>query len=128
MNPEIKKQWTDALRSGEFEQGKDQLTNNGKYCCLGVLYELHSRVSGLQWNTLNPQEGMGGRYCGETALLPREVIIWAGLEGQCRWFDEAKNVGQPCDVSYVGKMNSLTQLNDDGVSFVDIANIIEAQL
>lgn len=36
MLKEDKKIWTDALRSGEFEQGRDELYCNGKSCCLDV--------------------------------------------------------------------------------------------
>lgn len=33
----IKKTWTDALRSGEYKQGTDALFCRGnRYCCLGV--------------------------------------------------------------------------------------------
>lgn len=42
MNPELKKKWVDALRSGEYKQGKIGLYNyeSDAYCCLGVLCEL----------------------------------------------------------------------------------------
>lgn len=39
MTPETKTKWIDALRSGEFQQGRYALYNNQSdtYCCLGVL-------------------------------------------------------------------------------------------
>lgn len=46
MNPEVKRIWIEALRSGEFVQGKmrlhtiDPVTGQHKYCCLGVLCKL----------------------------------------------------------------------------------------
>ena len=42
MIKELKQLWIDALRSGEFKQGKEQLrsANNTRFCCLGVLREL----------------------------------------------------------------------------------------
>lgn len=42
MKPEHKKAWIDALRSGEYKQGKGVLYNkkDNTYCCLGVLYEV----------------------------------------------------------------------------------------
>jgi hypothetical protein len=40
MNPDKKKQWTTALRSGEYEQGEVRLERDGKFCCLGVLSHL----------------------------------------------------------------------------------------
>lgn len=38
MKQEIAKAWSEALRSGKYEQGKTVLkTEDGKFCCLGVL-------------------------------------------------------------------------------------------
>ena len=45
MNQEIKKIWVDALTSGEFQQGRGSLHNKDEYCCLGVLCELHRRIT-----------------------------------------------------------------------------------
>lgn len=43
MNPEIKVKWLEALRSGEYKQGKSSLYNrlHDSYCCLGVLLEVN---------------------------------------------------------------------------------------
>lgn len=40
MNPELKKKWVDALRSGEYAQGKSYLRSRHSYCCLGVLADV----------------------------------------------------------------------------------------
>lgn len=41
MNPEVKKLWVEALRSGNFKQGRGFLQpTEDKYCCLGVLCRL----------------------------------------------------------------------------------------
>ena len=40
MNKEVKKKWVDALRSGEYAQGRSSLRDHDEYCCLGVLCEL----------------------------------------------------------------------------------------
>ena len=38
MPQEIKTKWIEALRSGEYKQGREWLLDNGGgYCCLGVL-------------------------------------------------------------------------------------------
>lgn len=48
MSPELKTQWLQALRSGNYEQGTAYLANYSqgktKFCCLGVLCE----VAGVQ--------------------------------------------------------------------------------
>ena len=49
MNQEIKKRWIEALRSGEYQQGKESLFHCGKFCCLGVLTDLYIKEHGLQW-------------------------------------------------------------------------------
>lgn len=36
MTKAQKKKWIEALRSGEYKQGKQMLYRNGRYCCLGV--------------------------------------------------------------------------------------------
>lgn len=42
MKQEVKKAWTKALRSGEYEQGYFRLRNpeTNSYCCLGVLCDV----------------------------------------------------------------------------------------
>ena len=40
LDPDVKKTWTDALRSGVYEQGCGKLKrDNNTYCCLGVAIE-----------------------------------------------------------------------------------------
>ncbi len=41
MNPETKKLWTDALRSGDYIQQRNALLHSNEgFCCLGVLCEI----------------------------------------------------------------------------------------
>ena len=49
MKPEIKQKWINALRSGEYEQGRKSLRDRNKYCCLGVLCDLHAKETGNKW-------------------------------------------------------------------------------
>lgn len=44
MDPHLKADWIEALRSGEFKQGKTHLKADGAYCCLGVLCEIHPEI------------------------------------------------------------------------------------
>jgi len=41
MDKAVKKDWTAALRSGKYKQGQGYLKDDGEYCCLGVLCEIH---------------------------------------------------------------------------------------
>lgn len=36
MKKEIRDKWVEALRSGKFPQGRGNLFNGRRYCCLGV--------------------------------------------------------------------------------------------
>lgn len=42
MNLEVKKDWLDALRSGNYKQGKTFLYRDNVFCCLGVLCEIQN--------------------------------------------------------------------------------------
>lgn len=121
MNPEIKKRWVAALRSGKYVQGKGRLKQRrdhekSKYCCLGVLAEI-----AVQDGVIDPprkREDGSYEYDGDAHTLGTKVQEWAGL----------------CDANPimcgVGKADyaSLARLNDDGMSFTEIADVIEKQL
>jgi hypothetical protein len=109
---EVQQHWVDALRSGEYEQCEGGLRNKkDKRCCLGVLtqlyiddgHELRASYSNV-WGKWEYGENKERNY-----LLP-EVTKWAGL---------ANNAG--------GYQNrALTDDNDSGKTFAEIADIIEA--
>ncbi len=77
MNQEIKERWIEALRSGEYQQGREHLFHCGKFCCLGVLTDLYIKEHGLQWKQdfadLWSFEEEGGTF------LPRSVQDWSGI-------------------------------------------------
>lgn len=57
LEPEFKQKWMEALKSGQYEQGKDYLYTEGRdgkpeYCCLGVA----EAICGTPINTMH-QEG-----------------------------------------------------------------------
>jgi hypothetical protein len=52
MDKKLKAKWIGALRSGDFEQGRQRLKCGDSYCCLGVLCE----VAGLE---IEPKYGNG---------------------------------------------------------------------
>jgi hypothetical protein len=65
MNPELKKKWVKALRSGEYKQGRGYLANKGKYCCLGVLAVACLGVS--------KEDAFGVAYLWHDSELPMDV-------------------------------------------------------
>jgi hypothetical protein len=106
MKELVMKKWVKALRSGKYKQFKGGLkgkTEEGKlgYCCLGVL----CRVVG------SPTLSRLG------ADLPRDIVCEkAGLSN---WNPE---------VNYLDTgRRFLSSLNDEGITFKEIADLIEKQ-
>lgn len=110
MNKEIAEKWVAALRSGKYEQAKGTLKsiNQGGFCCLGVLcditalgrWEMDSEGHGLQYNT-------GDSF--ESAILPVLVMNYVEMN------NAAGEVGD----------TALTEMNDTGMKFPEIADYIE---
>jgi len=114
MNNAVKQSWLRALRSGDYHQGTGALKAGNKFCCLGVLCDLHRKKFGEDW--------VGGQYEGTDSYLPPSVQEWAELDSEnplvCTTFD-----GED------GREVSLGELNDSGqADFEDIATVIEENL
>lgn len=115
MNPEVKKAWVGALRSGEYAQGVGRLkwlSRDGRrsYCCLGVLCELAIK-DGLDIHY--KEEDGGGSYDGEAHYLPSKVQEWAGLTTR----------NPMADGSYLAEWN-----DTQNATFEDIATLVEERL
>jgi hypothetical protein len=111
MNPEVKAKWVAALRSGRYQQGRQALRRGHTFCCLGVLCD----ISGLgEWsdNWYCP----AGDSHGSLYHLPNPVIEWAGVESDSPIVDLADSA------------EYLTELNDAGKTFEEIADLIEKHL
>lgn len=78
MQPEIKKAWIEALRSGAYAQTRGALKVSRGYCCLGVLCDLYAREYGIEWQR-DEMHYNGYKLLGEESTLPKEVMEWAGL-------------------------------------------------
>jgi len=77
MNQEIKQRWIEALRSGEYQQGKESLYHCGKFCCLGVLTDLYIKEHGLQWKQDSADLWS---FEEEGGVLPRSVQKRSGID------------------------------------------------
>ena len=93
--------WIEALRSGEYKQGKNNLYCDNAYCCLGVAGKLvNINLSEDEYNYFSIQKVYGlfnhsGQY---------------GIKKEWDWYQ------QP----------ALSSDNDNGVSFNEIADLIES--
>lgn len=115
MNPDVKAQWVAALRSGEYKQGQGLLHyhdgNDDRMCCLGVLSHLAVKAGACS-RYFDDEQGEYVYGSGAVAHLPREVVEWASLD------DDSPSV----------ERDLLVNINDDGASFEEIADMIERDL
>ncbi len=112
-----KVEWVRALRSGRYQQGTGALLTydnlqkdtTPKHCCLGVLCE----VVGLKPSRQNT-------YLGDGSLLPELVWKGVGLPGSHVLIPTGNSMNRPYKHDW-----SLAELNDNGLSFNEIADIID---
>lgn len=152
MNPEVKAAWVLNLRSGEFAQGRNALkTESGRYCCLGVLCEQAYREGKTEhWEAENADsdafygdeqahfQDPDDEY-GSWATLPNNVQEWAALKERDPFvrvptdhprYEHTSLTPVEWDETtrtYLHKGARLSQLNDEGWTFEEIADLIEDQ-
>lgn len=100
------KKWIDALRSGQFNQVQGHLGDRTGFCCLGVACEV-AIANGIN---LKRHEEESYSYAGKTDVMPVSVQRWLGT-------DENPVLGS----------SSCAELNDQGLAFEDIADMIETE-
>lgn len=144
MKTEYKNLWVDALRSGEYAQAQRRLTlvdenGNKSHCCLGLLCDLVKDKIELE---VSEQAGSIA-YDEATAVLPPSVADQLGLKTYAgvpdyKFFidpSRGREDGAP-NPSVHGEYKSewissevaslhLASLNDSGLTFSQIADIIE---
>ncbi len=119
--------WVAALRSGTYKQGSGMLTHKDCDCCLGVLCKLQGRPSapyasddhtGIEDsvsydgdNTCLGDANPLQPFLDDTGMLPSEVSVRMPDTEEERGFS----------IYY-----TLTECNDNGLTFAQIADIIEA--
>lgn len=142
MNAQIKRDWLEALRSGEYKQGFGQLKfeedNETKYCCLGVLCDVlinkHSdKFPDLRWDgdTLRSDKIVKNSH-----YLPVSIINRLKLKKKSEGQDITFKVNIPNGKSentveiktYASHLNDGEVLNLGNVNFNQIADLIEEQL
>lgn len=135
MNPQVKEKWLNALRSGEYEQATGKLKTPQGFCCLGVLTDLYVKEKNQDWilRSSDPEDIVDEDYYTfeqTDDFLPHSVMKWAGLDSNCpevmienEDYNEEYDDGE-CE--YIPQ--KLSDLNDDGMTFDKIADLIESQL
>lgn len=102
----------EALESGKYEQCKNQLRYENSYCCLGVACDLCGDI----WK-LNDQGDWV--YNDNFIYMSEDVVNYYGFKFNNGWFKE-KCLQLESD--------SLTSLNDSGISFQEIAQVLREAL
>jgi hypothetical protein len=131
MNSQVKEKWIAALRSGEYAQASERLRSNDGFCCLGVLCDLYAQepfTQGWKFNGEYEESPLPMDYWyfdGESEFLPQSVMEWAGLS--------LPNPLVKLDFEEEDEMSwsyrdEISNLNDSGYSFTELADIIEEQL
>lgn len=99
------KRWIEALRSGKYKQGRDYLKIHDQYCCLGVMCDIHDSGEWKLWGYVSYYHGF--------ARLPPQAVY------ELYTPNNTKDVNRRI-------MRALSFLNDKGMNFNEIANIIES--
>ena len=131
MNTEVKQKWIGALRSGKYEQGSEKLRSVTGYCCLGVLCDIYAQEHNTQWEfrgdeEINPQSQDYWYFDEHSEFLPESVMNWAELKTHNPTVRIDVEDNDDEDNWYY--KDELSDINDSGYDFSQIANIIEAQL
>ena len=109
MKRSIARKWAAALASGEYKQGKGQLRKGDKFCCLGVLCNLHAQ----EHPEIAAKQKHKSTYLGEKGELPEHVQEWAGMNSAD---------------GYITYNAGLIGMNDiEGKSFAEIAKVIRKE-
>lgn len=130
MNPEVKAKWLSALRSGEYAQTKEVLQSDEGFCCLGVLCDIAVKDGIIE----APEANYGIRYYiaydyddvdevypfHEESQLPWKVARWAGLD--------SRNPSVEWSSDQNGSWTPVSEPNDSGATFEEIADLIERDL
>ena len=105
-----------ALRSGEYQQCRGLLKTKLGHCCLGVGCEIFANEVGGEF--LINQNNIFTFFIGlnkNHVYLPSEVMDYFGFRtNDGAWGSDSEN-------------QSLANLNDNGATFLEIADIIEAE-
>lgn len=116
MKKDVADLWVAALRSGKYKQGKTSLCRDGKYCCLGVLYEVAIQ-NDVKVKKKKDLDG-GIVFNGDAAGISDDAIVeWAGWD---KWNTYGRFYYKD------GREGTLAHLNDvNMLSFKEIADVIE---
>jgi len=126
LDPELKQTWLEALRSGEYQQGKGKLERvDNECCCLGVLcnvLNLNKKLVECHTKDLeyykfsSPDMTESANYLPAGIPNVSNILECSGLLNVDILFNSPKGLHG---------YNNLADLNDNGATFEEIAWLIE---
>jgi len=134
MRKTVKKKWLEALRSGEYKQGKRTLRRrepNGEwsFCCLGVLCDLAVKEGVIDEPILAGNRTEYGSWqtypndWGSTGSLPGKVVDWAFTKKEVQREGRVELSDPRPDGIHLSHWN-----DQRGKNFNEIADLIEVHL
>lgn len=126
LDPEVKRLWLEALRSGEYRQGREVLcTPDGEYCCYGVATELAVRAGVSEWGGLT---SFSPHQAHHSSMPGEKVRKWMfPLAATFGWpvfpFLDREDEPVPGQEGNLG--TSAAHLNDHGLTLSQIADLID---
>ncbi len=105
----LKERWLEELRSGNRKQNKNSLRSGDSFCCLGVLCDVYDKDA---WKH--------EVYDGCPGLPPSYVVE----DFTCQGYGVSDSFAIPI-VDTKDSLISLVSLNDSGMPFSQIADVIE---
>lgn len=114
MNKDIATKWVEKLRSGTIEQLRGNLGSGSARCCLGVLCDIAVKDGIIEKEAHYGYNAVC--FGGSSEVLPTSVMDWAGMVlGNAVGLLELED----------GTRMTLADLNDAGLTFAQIADVIE---
>jgi hypothetical protein len=128
-NNELATKWLDALRSGAYEQTVGGLHTRAGFCCLGVLCDVKNPE---WWLEPHPEAAQSNYLITNPDYDPNDIRD-PGDEYESDFQDKVLGGYPPRSLlSEVGlnedQARTLAELNDNGATFLAIADAIEDML
>lgn len=127
LKPRAKAEWCRRLRSGQYTQGTGCLANtDGEHCCLGVASEMAFEAGIVRRSVIGARIyfknlDAGENDTGASSYLPYHAAKWMAADDT----DGISAQTNPHITDSSGVTIYLANLNDDGFTFEQIAEIIE---
>lgn len=126
MKKEVLSKWIEALRSGDYTRGEGYLCRTDDdgdelHCCLGVLCELAIKDGVKITKAYRDEDETIVSFNDYQDFLPEEVATWAGLPHKNPSVEHLSGG----DFEDFELTEPLSDLNDQGYSFQQIAEILE---